>query len=175
MLKPFFFLIIISLFQSCNNSSKSSPKESQTIQVQPKSLSIEFSFKTSQADEFKIMMNNITVDELQKKNIHIFEDVVPSTSDDVIVANFDPENLSKEIFCHLGNKVEKEVTIKGVLITYGDKQFNLTSTEDFNKHLDFNKFIERDSTSNKLSTKRVGGKLNPWFRIKNSLINQLQR
>ncbi|WP_411893956.1 hypothetical protein [Winogradskyella sp. A2] len=150
-------------------------QQTNSEQKKSKSLKIHFIFRTNKADEFKIMMNNIEVDELQKKQIHISENVEPSSNDDYIVANFDPDNISKQIVIQLGSKIEKEVIINGILISFGDKTVNLNSPEDFNKHLVFNKFIERDSTSNKLITKRIEGKLNPTIRLKNSLINQLQR
>lgn len=176
MKKIIFFLFLTNLFISCNDSkNNSASNDIKPDSDKPKSLRIDFRFKTTEADEFKIMMNNIEVDELQKKNIQIVESVTPSTGDDVIVANFDPNNLSKQIVLHLGGKIKKEVTIKSILVSYGNQQFNLTSPEDFNEHLVFNKFIERDSTSNKLITKRIEGKLNPTIRIKNNLINQLQR
>jgi hypothetical protein len=120
-------------------------------------------------------MNNIEVDELQKKHIHISENVEPSSNDDYIIAKFDPDNLSKQIVISLGNNNEKEVIIKSIIVSYGDKQFNLISPEDLNSNLVFNKFIIRDSTSNVISTKRIQGKLNPTIRLKNSLINQLER
>jgi hypothetical protein len=120
------------------------------------------------------MLNNIVVDELQKKNIHFFEDVVPTSEEDAIVAMFDANNISNNIDINLGNKEVKNVEIKSVTISYGDMLFDLTSAEDFNKYLLFNKFIERDSTSKTLVTKRIDGKLNPTIRIKNNLMNQLK-
>ena len=172
----FIILILLTLsIISCNESNQQkNPKEIEPDNFK-KGLTIEFNFKTSKSDQFKIMMNNIKVDEFQKKNIQIIENVINSAGDDNIVADFDPNNLSKQIVIHIGGKIEKEVVINGILISYGDKQFHLTSPEEFNSNLVFNKFIVRDSTTNKLTTKRIDGRLNPTIRIKNSLINQLQR
>lgn len=175
MKKLIYLLFFIIAFFGCNNDKSNVQKEAKLDKTKPKSLSIDFNFRTSEADEFRVMINNIEVDEFQKKNIQIIENVTKSTSDDNIVANFDANNLSKQVVIHLGSKTEKEVTINGVLISYGDKQFNLTSPQDFNSSLVFNKFIVRDSTSNVITTKRIDGKLNPTIRLKNSLINQLQR
>ncbi|MDG1660874.1 MAG: hypothetical protein P8H40_05805 [Winogradskyella sp.] len=169
------FLVIFVLNFSCKENTSHTQIENKKPHADEPSLSVEFVYKTNKTDVFKIMMNNIKVDELQTKHIHITENVIPTTSNDVIEANFDPNNLSKQIVLHLGNKTEKSVTINRILISYGDIFFDLNSVQDFNKHLVFNKFIIRDSTSNKLSTKRIDGKLNPTIRIKNSLINQLQR
>lgn len=170
----YFFIVFLSVM-SCGDSKTEAPKPNETPQKAPKNLIIDFSFKTSEADEFKIMMNNIQVDELQTKNIQIVENVIQSTGFDKIIANFGSNNLSKQVVIHLGSKIEKEVTINGILISYGNKQFNLTSPEDLNSNLVFNKFIVRDSVTNRLTTKQIDGKLNPTIRIKNSLINQLER
>ena len=120
-------------------------------------------------------MQNIQVDDLQKKSIEIFESVVPSANDDAIIAKFDPENFSKDLVINLGDKEEKSVEIKSILISYGDNQINLTTPADLNKHLVFNRFINRDSLSNKLTTKRIEGRLNPAIRVKRSAINLLQK
>ena len=75
----------------------------------------------------------------------------------------------------MGNKTIKEVAIENILISFGKNQYNLVSAEDINKYLAFNRFIERDSLSKILKTIRVDGKLNPTFRIKNNLLNLLNR
>jgi len=168
------FLIFINV--SCKNHTKQKDVleniEKKTI---PKQLTIDFNFKTDKQDVFKIMLNNIKVDELQNKNIHIYEEVVPSTGFDVIIAKFDAGNISNNIIIHLGNIEVKEVEIKNILVSYGNNQVNITSPEDLNKYIRFNKFIERDSSSNILNTKRVDGKHNPTFSIKRKLINLLKK
>lgn len=166
------------LFSACNGNAVKKTSEIsklESLKEESPQLIIDLSFKTSKPDVFKIMMNNIEFDELQKKNIQIFENVIPSTADDNIVAKFDPGNFSKQVVIHLGNKTEKEVVINKLLISFGDNQFNLTNAEDFNQYLAFNKFIERDSLTNKMITKRISGKLNPTIRIKNILLNQLMK
>ncbi|WP_439152751.1 hypothetical protein [Winogradskyella sp.] len=169
--------LLATLSFSCNNlgnSKEDHAQNSKKIDI-AKKLTIRFNFKTNKSDVFKIMMNNIEVDELQKKNIHIFEEVVPSTGDDTIVVEFDANNMSKQIVFHLGNKNEKELEIKSILVSYGNNQYNLSTVADINKYLIFNKFVERDSLSKNLKTIRLDGRLNPSFRIKNNLINLLKR
>lgn len=170
------FILIISVNLSCNdNSSRETSNETQEVFDIPKGLVINFNFKTNKSDVFTISMQNIQVDGLQKKSIEIFENVVPSTNDDAIIAKFDPENFSKDLLINLGDKEEKFVEIKSILISYGNNQINLTTPADLNKHLVFNRFIKRDSLSNKLSTKRIDGRLNPTIRVKRSAINLLQK
>jgi hypothetical protein len=141
----------------------------------PKHLTVNFNFKTNKPDMFKIMLNNVEIDELQKKNIHIFENVIPSTEDDAITAKFDADNMSNNVVIHLGNKEVKEVEIKSILISYGNNQINISSPKDLDKYFVFNKFIEKDSTSNTLKTKRVNGQHNPAFSFKRNLINLLKK
>ncbi|OUS02406.1 hypothetical protein A9Q86_03940 [Flavobacteriales bacterium 33_180_T64] len=169
-------LVLLILTIGCKKKTdKIVLEEKKEENIEQIILTINFNFKTSQPDVFKIMMNNIEVDELQKKNIHIFEEVVPSTSVDVIIAKFDADNFSKNIVFHLGNKTPKEVEVESILVAYGKNRFNINSAQDLNKYFAFNKFIERDSTSKILNTKRVDGKLNPTFRIKRNLINLLKK
>ena len=70
------FTLIICV--SCNNSSEKKEQASinnQNTEKTIQQLEIHFSFKTSETDVFKIAMNNIKVDELQRKHIQIFETV----------------------------------------------------------------------------------------------------
>lgn len=143
--------------------------------IAPKYLTINFRFKTNKTDTFKIMLSNIEVDELQKKNIYIFEDVIPSSGEDSIIAKFDPGNISNSITINLGNKEIKEVEIIEILVSYGSNGIKISTNKDIDKYLAFNRFIERDSTSNIIRTKKVDGLHNPGFSLKRKLINQLRK
>ena len=81
----FIILILLTLsIISCNESNQQkNPKEIEPDNFK-KGLTIEFNFKTSKSDQFKIMMNNIKVDEFQKKNIQIIENVINSAGDESI-------------------------------------------------------------------------------------------
>ena len=172
----FIILIILTLsIISCNESNQQkNPKEIEP-DIFKKSLTIEFNFKTSKSDQFKIMMNNIKFDEFQKKNIQIIEEVTPSTSEDMIVANFDAGNLSNNIIINLGNKEPKDVDIINISVSYGKKHFNISTPEDLDKYLMFNKFIERSADGNTISTKKVEGVLNPVIYFRLSFINLLKQ
>jgi len=175
--KSYLIIVLAILSFSCNNvekSKKDTDLSSKKLDV-VKKLSVSFNFKTNKADVFEIRMNNIKVDEFQKKNIHIIEEVIPTTTEDEIVAEFDANNMSKQIVFHLGGKTIKEVEIKSILITFGNNQYNIANVEDINTYIAFNKFVERDSLSKTLKTIRIDGKLNPSFRIKNNLLNLLNR
>jgi cupin superfamily acireductone dioxygenase involved in methionine salvage len=168
-------LFVLLSFSCKNNNEKQIVSIDKKEVIPQKQLIINFNFKTNKADTFMIMLNNIEVDELQKKNIHIFEDVVSSMAEDAIIAEFGNNNISNNIIIHLGNKTLKEVEVKSIFIAYGENQFSITSAEDLNKYFAFNKFIERDSTNKILKTKKVEGKHNPAFRLKRNLINILKK
>ncbi len=167
--------LLLTLILVLNYSCKENTKEKKIVEKMPapKALTIDFSFKTNKTDKFTIMLNNIEVDELQMKNIHFFEDVNPSSSYESINAKFDSGNISKNIIFNLGNKEVKEVELKNILISYGNKEFNIGTIAEIYDFLQFNKFIVKDSTSNTIKTKRVDGKHNPTFSIKRKLINKL--
>ncbi len=167
--------LVMLINVSCKNKSKSITSEIKDETLTLKHLTISFNFKTNKQDIFKIMLNNIKIDELQNKNIHIFEDVTPSTGFDAIIAKFDADNISNNIIFSLGNKEVKEVEIKSILVSYGNNQVNITSPKDLNKYIRFNKFIKKDSLSNILHTQKINGKLNPTFSFKRRLINQLKK
>lgn len=166
-------VVFILTIISCKKNNQISNLEKIENQETTKSLSIKFNFKTNKADVFKIMMNNIEVDELQKKNIHVFEYVAPSNTEETILAEFDDGNISKDIVFNLGSKEIKQVELNSILILYGGNEFNINSIKKINEYIRFNKFIERDTTSNRIKTKIVDGKHNPSFSIKRKLINKI--
>lgn len=168
-------LIFLVLNLSCKDTNVEKKPSVEYNKVVPKQLVIDFNFRTDKQDEFTISMLNIEVDKLQKKSIEISEYVMPSTNYDKIIAKFDSGNLSKDIIVNLGNEVEKSVEIKNISISYGDNAINLSNPSDFEKHLVFNKFIERDSLSKILKTKRLNGRLNPTIRVKRHTINLLKK
>ena len=171
-------VILLIINTACKNNEEKNAVEEQILVeevMQPKQLTIQFNFKTDKADVFKIMMNNIQVDELQKKNVHIFENVVPSSSQDEIIGKFDAGDISRSIHIHLGNKERKEVEIVSIHLSYGENQINIATPEDLDKYFVFNKFIEKDPTSKKLKTIKINGQHNPVFSLKLNLINFLTK
>ncbi|WP_431157043.1 hypothetical protein [Winogradskyella poriferorum] len=116
-------------------------------------------------------MDNIKVDEFQRKSIVITEDVVATTSLDFINANFG-ENISSRIVLNLGNKEVKKVVINELIMSYGDNSIII----DGNSILDsfkLNEFVEFDSTSKELKTKRINNNHAPALILKPKVINQL--
>jgi len=168
----FFIALLVLSCQDKTNKVKS--VEQVKVEIEP-SLIIDLNFKTNKEGVFKIMMNNIQVDELQKKSIHFSEDVISTTTEDAIKAEFDANNISDNIIISFGNKEVKEIEIVNLFVSYGSSQINISSPSDIEKYLAFNKFIERDSTSNKIRTKKINGQHNPGLFFKRNLINLLKK
>lgn len=178
MKNSFIIFSLVALFVACKEEKPSNKVIEPTpinIEKANQDFNVNFSFKTNKKDVFKIMVNNIAVDELQKKNIHIIEEVVPTTGADKISANFGANNFSNSVLINIGNKELKEVEIIDITLSFGKNQISLKTPEDQNKYLVFNKFIEKDSTSNTLRTKRVNGAHNPVIYFKRNLINFLRK
>lgn len=170
-------LIAVALTSfGCKKNSQNNTSHNSTNQIEKEkpSLSISLNYKTDKADVFKVLMNNIIIDEFQKKSIQFSEEVVPTSDFDNIKVDFDSDNISKNILIHLGNKVEKTVEIRDITVSYGNKVFKISNASDFNDFLIFNKFIEVDFDRKILRTKKVEGKLHPSFSLRQKLINQLK-
>lgn len=172
-----FLLVLICLCISCNTSEKktSNISEIESTQIESRSLIIEFKFKTNKPDVFKIMMDNIEVDELQKKNIHVFENVTPTSKEDKIIAKFDANNMSKNIIINLGTKEIKEVEIINISISYGDNHYSFDTLNDIKKYFAFNRFIDVSEDNKKIKTKKVDGKHNPAISVRQNLIRLLKK
>ncbi len=179
MKKVILILMLLLFIVSCKNESKINETEKPSNQAKTEKVSeqleIEFRFKTNKKDVFKIMMNNIEVDELQKKNIHFFETVEPTSNYDYIDAKFDEGNMSKKITINLGDKKIKTVEIQSINISYKNNVINISSHKDINKYLRFNKYIERDSASSIIKTKKVKGQHKPAITFSKKLINEIKK
>ncbi|HZW62691.1 MAG TPA: hypothetical protein VFF15_03505 [Flavobacteriaceae bacterium] len=167
-------LAIVTLTGCKNNSEPETIEKQKPVEDTKPSLNISFVFKTDAADIFKIMMNNVIIDEFQKKSIHFSEEVFPTSDFDEMNVVFDSGNLSKNIMFHLGNQAEKTIEIKSITITYGEKVFTLSKASDLNDYLVFNKFIEIQPDSKLLKVKKVEGQLYPSFSLRQKLINQFK-
>lgn len=178
MKRIFIVLLIASIFTiGCdkakeNEKANKNTKKSENLEEQ---LEVRVSFKTNKEDVFKITMNNIQIDELQKKNIQFFETISPTPNYEEITAKFDKGNMSEKIIVSLGNKKLKKVDIDKITVTYKNKAMEFGTAEDLFKFFRFNKYVVVDSTSKVVQTKRFEGQHNPSFSFTKRLINQLKK
>ena len=168
------FLLLTSIVVlSCKNETQQTPKQ-ETTQIEqeaPSELEVDFKFKTDKQDVFRVMLNNIEVDEIQKKNIHVFEDVIPTESAESMVMSFGPGNVSNSFIINLGSKEEKTIEIEYIMLTYGG-QSQLINASQLQEFFILNKFITQDEDG-RLKTQTVDGRHNPTIIAKRKLIGQL--
>lgn len=172
--KSFLFLLILV---SCNNNKKEqiqgeTSNDSLALN-KPNELVVIMTFNTNKPDTFKFILNNIFIDEFQKKNIHILEKTIPTTDYGKIVAKFGANNISNVLQISLGGKEVKEVEIKSIDISFADNNLHISGNE-IDKYFKFNKFISFEKSSNKLVTKKINGKHVPYMTLKKSFIKKLR-
>ena len=169
-MKNIFIILLIVVFTAC----KSETKEEVTTETTPEPVEKEFtfsvSFKTNKSDVFKLMMNNVEVDELQKKNIQVFETIHPTTTVDMFTAKFG--NMSKNIHFNLGNKEEKEIEIDNIQISYGNSSVTVKPAE-LNDYFLLNKFVTQDQSTFKIQTKKIDNAHYPTLILRAREINKL--
>lgn len=162
------------IFMSCKNTAEEPQIEEEKAAPEAK-LIVDFSFKTDQQDVFRIMLNNIEVDELQKKNIQFFEDVTPSSNFESFHAEFDANNISNNVIINLGNKSVKNVEIESIKVTYGDNEIIASTPVQITEYFALNKFVTIDSVSSTLSTNRVDNQHFPAISLRLKSINYLKK
>ncbi|RSK41513.1 hypothetical protein [Mangrovimonas spongiae] len=168
-MKKIVLALFLIIFFSCKNE-KAQPK-TNIKPIQNKELIVRLGFKTNVKDEFKILLNNIKVDEFQKKNIQVRETVPPSSGFESIVANLGSDVNTRNLLIHLGKK-EKTVVFNGIEFSYGNKNILVTKA-NFNKFLNTNKFLTLEDNGFVFSTKRINGKHNPAIIAKKKLLDSL--
>ena len=168
--------LLLVLTIGCKSDTKENVTASDKTQVEVKSqtneLNVVINFKTNKADNFKISLNNIVVDEFQKKNVQVIEKVSPTTATDIIKAKFGANNISKNITINFGNKVVKEVEIESIELSFGSNTKSIKAS-DLSKNFTMNKYISFDETTFRITTQRVEGKHNPTITLKKTILNKL--
>jgi hypothetical protein len=164
-------LVFISvLLFACENKEKETPLDN-SLEVQPE-FNVTINFKTNKADEFRLKLNNIIIDEFQKKNIEIVEKVVASNNTDIIKAKFGPNNISKNFQIGLGNKEIKEIEIETIELSFGKNSIIIKASE-LADYFIFNKYASIEDGTFKIVTKKVNGKHAPKVTLNGKTLMQL--
>lgn len=176
-MKKLILVLLIVITAGCKNENKAEEQntQAQTAEVEEpiKELIIEFQFKTNQEDEFKLMLNDIIKDDFQKKNIHILEKVIPTTSAESMTANFG-ENISNNFQFNLGNKVPKEVEIFSMNVSYGSNSVQITPQNINDYFAVNNKYVQYDTVTNTLKTMKVEGRHFPTILMRSKTLRTLR-
>ena len=159
---------------ACKNEKPAEEAESNpVVEAEPvKEFVVEMNFKSNTEDEFKLMLNNVEVDEFQRKNIHVLEKVIPTTSEESLSANFG-ENYSTDFQINLGNKTPKEVEFISMTVKYGDRAIQI-SRQNLNEYVAVNnKYVAYDSISGILKTSMVDGRHFPTVIMRKKTLRSL--
>lgn len=173
-MKNVFYLFIALVVFGCKEDRKAAQKANNVEQAveAPNVFIVKMSFKTNKEDEFKLMLNNVIIDEFQRKNIHIIEKVTPTSSIDELTANFG-ENISYDFQLNLGNKIPKEVEIISIDLFYGGNSIHVTPQNINDYFAVNNKYVQYDTLTNKLNTIKVEGKHFPSVVLRKDALNIL--
>nr|WP_321233983.1 hypothetical protein [uncultured Psychroserpens sp.] len=164
-------VFIVLCFISCKEAKNE--KELKNTHKEQKELIITLGLKTDTEDVFKIVMDNIIIDEFQKKNIVIRETLPVISNFENITANFGANNFSNNIHINLG-KQTKTVKFNSIEITYGGKVLTINS-DNFNEYLRVNKFVEFNKIDFNIVTKKVDKNHNPQIILKPSALKLLNK
>ena len=167
-MKKIAFVLLLVLSFACNKQDKQvaekSSEKTEVVKEKIKALTVDVKLTTNKADDFKLSLNNVIVNKVQKKNIQVIQKISAEKTNN-ISANFGQDNISKTLILNLGNKAEKEVVIENITITYGDKKLTASSSE-LQKYFNLNKFVSLDENTNALLTKKIDGKHSPSLILK---------
>lgn len=158
----------------CRSEPKEDEKPQHSAAETEKELMVIMGFKTSEEDDFKINLNNIKIDDFQKKNIQIRETVTVSTGLESIVAKFGANNLSNDLVLHLGHTKEKEIHFNGIELSYGNSRVLVTNA-NFDKYFRTNKYVKYDSINHSFLTQKVNGKHAPAIISRKYLMDFLRK
>lgn len=167
---------IVVLASSCLEHSE--PKEetkAKEVVKKDNKLTFEVDLETSVADDFVLFANDVFINNGQFMNIGITQKLNMNETSKKIKFEF-PENIKPDAMLGigLGNKNVKEVTIKSIHLSYGDAIFDIDQNE-LTDYFTFNKFIEFDSVTNKINTKKVDNALNPLLFLRRKILDSIQK
>lgn len=166
------FVVLTTLF-ACKSDKKNINNEVTTeLKKQENILKVYIEFKTNKQDEFKIILNNIEVDEFQKMNIEAREIIPVTASYEKMNVTFFDNIFSNKLLVGLGNDHVKELEISEIVISRGVNIVNVNK-ENIEDYFSHNKYVE--FKNNKIITKKVNGKHVPLLYAKSRLINGLKK
>lgn len=169
----FFITIVLLTLFSCKDEVKQA-SENKDIVKESNHLTVEVTLKTSKQGDFKLFANNVFLNNNQEMNISITQKLNSNSNFEKIVFKF-PENINpdSQLGLSLGSESEKLIELESLSLTFGETKFNI-KPETINDYMVFNKFISVDSTTSKITTKKIENKHNPILFFRRKIIDSLQ-
>jgi hypothetical protein len=165
-------IFILSLF-SCKDEVNQGSINKDIVK-EANQLILEVTLKTSQAGNFKFFANNIFLNNNKEMNISITHKLKSNPDFEKITFKF-PENINpdSQLGLSLGSKSEKSIEIANMLLTFGETKFKIIP-ETIKDYMVLNKFINIDSITSKIVTKKVDNGHNPILFFRRKIIDSLQ-
>ncbi|WP_274476449.1 hypothetical protein [Mangrovimonas aestuarii] len=161
-------LLLALLVSSCNDAKNRSKDESV---IERENLVVKVGLTSDVKDEFVLTVNGIGINENQKKNIQIIQEIFKPNVKQGIKANFGSVDRADNFILKLGKK-EKEVIFNGIEFIYGDQKI-LVASSNFKRYLKWNRFVEFSDKEFSLRTKRVKGEHHPAIFARQKLLDSL--
>ena len=169
-------LLICFLIIGCknNNEQKALNENSKEIIKEPNQLIFEVDLTTSHPDEFRFFANNVFLNNNQFMNISIGQKLNMNETSKKMVFKF-PENIKPDVQLGfmLGKNSEKEIELKKMLLSYGSARFDILP-DAINDYFTFNRFVNFNTTTKKLTTKKIDGNLNPMIFVRRKILDSIQ-
>lgn len=157
---------------SCNEN-KSAVNAESVSPVKKDILTVSIELKTTQEDEFRIMLNQISVDDFQKMNIHATETIPVTSNYERMTTKFFENTFSNKLVIGLGNKHPKNVDINNISISYGLNSISIPKAQ-LHEYFNPNTFVSFDDNMS-IITKTEKGRHSPLLYANSKLINLLTK
>ncbi len=170
--------LLVLLLLSCGGNQeeqkviKNTNKEPELSK--PKTLIIELEIETDSPEDFKLIANDIFLNNGQSMDLYITQRINPNETSKKIRFEL-PDNIVPDfnIGISLGTKKEKEVKINNVDISIGSLSYQINSN-NLITYFRPNKFVDYDDESGALKTKTVDGKHNPMIFLRKRYVDKIE-
>ncbi|HLT54042.1 MAG TPA: hypothetical protein VKZ97_09125 [Flavobacteriaceae bacterium] len=172
------FLLVSLLLFNCKEEKEQNLDSQDNIEIaeEPKGddkFKFDFDFETSVPDDFSITANDVFMNNNQFMNVKVTHKLNANETQKKIRFEF-PENIvpDYQLMLSLGMKNEKKVTVKSILLTYNETEFNVTP-DKVEEYFTLNKFVEYNPESGILTTKKVEGNHNPLLFVRKKILDSI--
>lgn len=137
-------------------------------------LIFDMHIKTTEPDVFSLFANDVFLNNNQFMSISIKHKLNGNETDKSLHFEF-PKNIKPDhqMGISLGPNKVKDVTITDATLTYGDTEFKI-SQDNLMDYFTTNRYVDYDSETKSLKTKKVDGKYNPLLFFRKRILDSLQ-
>lgn len=174
--------VIITLFfvvlTACNEDKSSNKNQDSSSGPEPDKVENKLIFdvhiETTQSDEFAFFANDVFLNNSQFMYISIRHKL--NNNETVKDLHFEfPKNIKpdRQVGFSLGSNNVKDVNITEATLSYGGTKFTIIA-DNLMDYFTANKFVEYDSITKTVKTKRVDNKYNPLLFVRQRILDSIQ-